>query len=310
MSARLFMGIDGGGSKLRVAIVNADMHELVMLETGPANPSLIGRDQSQTIIRRGIIEALKQARLQPQDVAAVGIGIAGAASQHSRAWLLETLRPCLPHAMLVPSSDMEIALVGALAQEYGILLLCGTGSAVCGISRDGQRLQVGGWGYLLGDEGSGFWIGMQALRRVIALHDEGGEWQSDMLSRACLDALNLQHPRDLIQWLYRANNAPISDIAGLARPVLNAAAAGNERARDIIAAAAEHLVRLVKLARSRLNSHDAPIAFAGGLLDYDNMLSMTVARSLDLPERPRARHRPVIGAALLAKKRWSETSAK
>ena len=154
MNAPLFLGIDGGGSGLRVAIADDRLGSLVTVAESSANPNLIGHDAAQALIRRSISAALEQAGLHPSDINAAAIGVAGASSAHSREWLMETLAPALPDCLLVPSSDLEIALVGALAQRCGILLLAGTGSAVYGVAPSGQRLQIGGWGHLLGDEGS------------------------------------------------------------------------------------------------------------------------------------------------------------
>ena len=304
MNDPLFMGIDGGGSKLRITITDADLRSLGSTESGPANPSVIGHDNARTLIRHGIADALRQARLQPQEIAAAGIGIAGASNLHSEDWLLETVEPALPGALIVPSSDLEIALVGSLGQRQGILLLAGTGSAVYGVAPGGRRLQIGGWGYLLGDEGSGYWIGSQLLRHIIARHDQGASGEDDALARACMDALGLTEPRELIAWLYRSKGAPAPRIAGLAELVLNAVADGSEWATACVESAAGQLTRQVGLMRSRLDYEDAPIAFAGGLLDNDNALSQRVTQRLGLPQRPIARHSPVIGAALLATMAW------
>ncbi len=302
MNEPLFMGLDGGGSKLRIAITDADLRSLASIESGPANPSVIGHDNARTLIRDEIAKALGQARLQPQEIAAAAIGIAGASNLHSEDWLLETVAPALPDALIVPSSDLEIALVGALGQRQGILLLAGTGSAVYGVAPGGQRLQIGGWGYLLGDEGSGYWIGSQLLRHVIARHDQGASCEGDALSRACMDALGLTEPRELIAWLYRSKEAPAPRVASLAELVLDAD--GSEWAAACVESAAEQLTRQVDLMRSRLDYESAPIAFAGGLLDNDNALSQRVTQRLGLPRRPIARHSPVIGAALLAAMAW------
>ena len=213
MNEPLFMGIDGGGSKLRITITDADLRSLASIERGPANPSVIGHDNARTLIRHEIADALRQARLQPQEIAAAAIGIAGASNLHSEDWLLETVEPALPDALIVPSSDLEIALVGSLGQRQGILLLAGTGSAVFGVAPGGRRLQIGGWGYLLGDEGSGYWIGSQLLRHIIARHDRGASTRDDALTRACMDVLGLTEPRELIAWLYRSKEAPATRVA-------------------------------------------------------------------------------------------------
>ncbi len=312
MNQTLFMGIDGGGSKLRIAIVNADLRPLCSIVSQAANPNTVGRAAALAVIQRGIADALDQARLQPRDIAALAIGIAGASNLHSEDWLIESVRPALPASLLVPSSDLEIALVGALGQRHGILLLAGTGSAVYGNAQNGQRLQIGGWGYLLGDDGSGYWLGLQLLRRVTARFDEGFSNDDDPLIRICLNALGLETPRELIAWLYRAEETPAARIASLAELVLELAAndiqaadSGGKWAKDIVESAAERLARQVGLMRSRLNWPGASVGFAGGLLDNDNLLSRRVADRLALPELPVAKHSPVLGAALLARIEWS-----
>ena len=304
-----FVGIDGGGSKLRIAITDADLRSLASIESAPANPSVIGHDNARRLIRHEIAGALRQARLQPQDIAAAAIGIAGASNLHSEDWLLETVKPTLPDALIVPSSDLEIALVGSLGQRQGILLLAGTGSAIYGVAPGGQRLQIGGWGYLLGDEGSGYWIGSQLLRHIIARHDQGASSKDDALTRACMDVLGLTEPRELIAWLYRSKEPPVTLVASLAELVLNAAADCSSWATICVESAAEQLTQQVNLMRSRLNYENAPIAFAGGLLDNDNALSQRVTQRLGLPRRPIARHSPVIGAALLATMAWRAKGA-
>lgn len=317
MNPPLFMGIDGGGSTLRVAIADASLRLRCSITDKSANPSIIGLDAARTVIQGAIADALNQARLQPQDIDAMAIGIAGASNLHSAKWLAETVKPALPECLLVPSSDLEIALVGALAQRHGILLLAGTGSAVYGVAPSGQRLQVGGWGYLLGDEGSGYWIGLQLLRHVVARFDEGASSAGDSLTRCCLETLGLSEPREIVAWLYREEAPPAARIASLAERVLKLAAndmhlaeTGGKWAENVLDLAADQLVRQVDLMRSRLDYPDAPIAFAGGLLDKGNALSAKAAQRLGLSERPVAQHPPVIGAALLASMEWKAAKAR
>ena len=296
MSAPLFMGIDGGGSRLRIAIVSEDLAPLHWHVCGSANPSLIGREAAQALIRQAIAAALREAHLAQGSIGAAAIGIAGAAQAHSSDWLLETARTALPQSLLAPSSDMEIALVGAHGGRRGMLLLAGTGSAVYGIAADGSDLQIGGWGYLLGDPGSGYWIGMRLLRHIAAQADRGAPIDERSLCRKCLDQLGLSHPRDLIAWLYRKEDKPVASVAGLAKLAMQAADAGDETARR-----PSFPTRLMpwrgrpKSCGRRLDSPDAPVAFAGGLLDHDNPLSISLARMLGMNGRPIAKHSPVIG---------------
>lgn len=305
MTEPLFMGVDGGGSTLRVAIVDETLSTLSLARAESVNPSIVGRGVARERIQCGMLEALRLAGLRPERIAAIGIGIAGASNMHSADWLLQTVKRVLPGSFPALSSDLEIALAGALAQRRGVLLLAGTGSAAYGIKPDGQRLQVGGWGYLLGDEGGSFWIGAQLLRRVAQAEDAGGEHGMPELGRACLDMLALSRARELIAWVYRSEPGPAVRIASLAPFVLDQAACGDTLAIDILRRAAQHLVDLAETTKRRLDYSEAEIAFAGGLLDKDNWLSAEVARRLGLPERPVAKYTPVTGAALLAKLEWS-----
>ncbi len=309
MSAPCFIGIDGGASGLRVALAGDDLAPLSSLSTGAANPNVIGQREARARIRSSLRQLLQRAGREAREITAVGIGIAGASNRHSEQWLVETLRPVLPTSLIVPSSDLEIALVGALAQRHGILILAGTGSAAFGSAPGGRQRQTGGWGYLLGDEGSSVWLGNELLRAIIRSSEGNGGEHSDSLQRRCLDELGLSQTRDLIAWLYRADEAPAQRLAGLAPFIIEQAAGGNREALSIVKSAARHLVGQVKLIQRQPEFATAPIAFAGGLLNNDNILSREVAVGLGLPQRPKARHRPVIGAAMLARMEWRAQAA-
>ena len=305
MPEPLFLGIDGGGSTLRLSVARPNLDELASLTAGSANPNIIGPDAARAKIQHGIGEVLKSAGLQKENISAIGIGIAGASNLHSEPWLVETVKPVLPASCLAPSSDLEIALVGALAQRHGILLLAGTGSAAYGVSPAGERLQVGGWGYLLGDEGSSYWVGLQLLKSVVRAYDSGVEARKTGLNQVCLDALGLSEATDLIAWVYQSEMAPAARVASLAPLVLNRAENGDALAIEILSQAAAHLVNQVEMMRRRLHYPGAPIAFAGGLLDNANWLAAEATHRLGLAKRPVAKYAPVLGAALLAKWKWS-----
>ncbi|MCY4538100.1 MAG: hypothetical protein OXE52_07705 [Chloroflexi bacterium] len=313
MNDQLFMGIDGGGTSLRIAITDGNTQVINSIKTSASNPNLLGHDHAQRHIRAAIDDCMRQAEVSPRAIQSAAIGIAGASAQHSRDWLIATVEPALPDSLLVAASDLEIALVGALAKRYGVLLLAGTGSAAFGISPAGRRMQIGGWGYLLGDPGSSYWIGMQVLKQMIDHHDSvgaGAETASnDALFDYVMQTLGIPQPRLIVDWLYRNQSPPATRIADIARTILNLAEDGNWRAINILQGAAIQLVRQTRLLIRRLDFPSAEIAFAGGLLEGDNLLSEDVARRLGLAERPVARHPPVIGAALLANMEWKRRSA-
>ena len=308
MNQSYFIGIDGGGSTLRIVITDQHLEPIITYQDSTANPNIIGHDTATEHIQTGIKKALEQANLTSNKISAVGIGIAGASNLHSEKWIINSIHPVLPKTLLVPSSDLEIALVGALGQLDGILVLAGTGSAVFGRSPDGTVLQLGGWGYLLDDEGSGYCIGLQALKRIIKDYEEDYaefvDYQPSTLNNMILQQLGLTSPKDIIHWLYRNPEPPATRVAQLTKLIISEANAGNWDAINLLQKNALQLTSKVELMKRRLNFPDAPIAFAGGLLDNDNYLSNELAVRLGLPQRPVAKYSPAIGGALLARMKW------
>lgn len=294
--AMRWMGIDGGGTSLRVVIVDDDLNELASATSDSVNPNAVGHEKAQYLIRHHVEMVLQRAGLRDVDGAA--IGIAGASDRHSANWLLETLRPVLPAAPIVPSSDVEIALVGGRGRLDGILLLAGTGSVALGINADGQQKRIGGWGYLLGDEGSGYWIGTRALQTLTRWHDGVLETDSQ-LPQAIMRHLNLELPFDIINWRYQ--QATQSDVAELAQLIDASGLDGDVLATAIIAKAADYLANMARQLLKTLNLGADSIVFAGSLLTNKTLLQEQVCRKLNLSEPPVPLHSPAVGAALLAK---------
>lgn len=293
------VGIDGGGSTVRVAVTDFDLVVCADSRGDTVNPSVIGREAAAQRIRQTVQAALKMANLTAADIAGVGIGVAGAADTHSSGWLVEVMGGVLPDTVVAPSSDMGIALVGAHGKREGILVLAGTGSVAYGINQAGDSAQAGGWGYLLGDEGSGYWIGLQAIKAVIRAAD--GYRDSDAFTHHILTTWGLEHPRDLIRWVYHTQTPRTRDIAALTPFVIAQAEADNPLAVSIIDEAAQELARMAQAVIQRLHMDSPAIAFAGGLLEQPNSLSNRLCTRLGLPGIPTPRYPPVIGAALLAK---------
>jgi N-acetylglucosamine kinase-like BadF-type ATPase len=294
------MGIDGGGSTTRVAIITPDLTVCGQSDGPPANPAVIGFDDAACTNQDTMHAALASARLTPDQIAAVGIGIAGAAAHHAAGWLREVVVAVTPRASITPSADFEIALVGAIGRREGVLVLAGTGSVAFGVNAAGQSALVGGWGYLLDDAGGGYWIGIRALTAVAQAADGRGPQTS--LEPLLLETLNLEKALDLIPWLYLSETASarISAVAQLAPLVLDQAAHGDLVAQVIITRAVAELTHAAHTVMRRLDMPAPDFAFAGGLLSQPNLLSESLCTALGLDALPVPYQPPVIGAALLA----------
>lgn len=291
-----FMGIDGGGSTLRVIIVDDDLTPLAEATRSTANPSVIGHAAAAALIQSAMREAMSQASAP---IEAAGIGIAGASAAHSTPWLLAVVSSVVPRAFKVPSTDTVIALAGAHGGLHDAMVLAGTGSVALAIGTNGEAHQAGGWGYLLGDEGGGYWLAMEALRACIRWQDGMCPEARDLAQRV-LAALDLTGAIDLIPWVYQ-QPPPTREIAGHASLVLDAAAEGDAVAQSIVGRGAQALAAITRAAIERAELSAPAIQFCGGLLGFDNPLSLALCQQLGLTARPVPLYPPVIGAALLAK---------
>lgn len=281
---------------MRVAITDDSLTPLAEVHRSTANPSIIGREASAELIQSALRAAISHTNLP---IVGVGIGIAGASTAHSADWLISVVKTVLPDVTVFPSTDNEIALVGAHGARRGAIILAGTGSVALAINARGERVQAGGWGYLIGDEGSGAWLALEALRACARWHDGGAPEAYDLAQRVLI-AFGFDHPTEIISYIYR-QPPPIREIAAHASVVLDAATQGDDYAQLIVARGAQALAQITRTAIQQAALDKPAIQFCGGLLGFDNPLSAALCVELDLPERPVSLYPPVIGAALFAK---------
>ncbi len=293
------VGIDGGGSTVRVVVTDSELMILGEAQGTSVNPNLVGRSVAIQTIQSAVRDAITAAHLSIMDIAAVGIGIAGADAAHSEAWLRELVAGLIPSGRIAPSADHEIALVGAHGQRRGILVLSGTGSLASGVGSAGNYVKIGACGYLLGDEGSGYWIGLEGLKA--AVRDDDGRGQHTTLTTAFLEKFEMADVKEVIPWLYHSGVSRTKEIATFATVVLEQAGQGDMVSADIVLRAAGELALAVRAVRYRLGMETLPVAFAGGLLSSANPLSLKLCQLLDLPDLPQPLYAPSIGAAILAR---------
>lgn len=295
----VYLGVDGGGSTVRAVVVDAHLTLLGEASGPAANPNTLGRDEAAARIVAALRAALASAGAAPEQARAVGLGVAGADAAHSADWLRAVAAAAAPRAHAVLSSDYEIALVGAHGARQGLLLLAGTGSLAYGVNAAGASALAGAWGYLLGDEGGGYWLGLAGLRAVARADD--GRGRPTALTAALPGALGLDSSRGaLVTWLYAAPR--VSEVARLAPLVLDCAAHGDRVAGGLVAAAARELAQAARAVRRRLRlDASAPPAFSGSLLTTDTPLRAGVCHLLGIRAPVVPRYPPVMGAALLAR---------
>lgn len=260
----IVVGVDGGGSSTRVYVADEQAHVLFKA-TGEGSAVTPGAEADSAeilgaMVRNAVIDA-EMGHLMPR---ALVVGVAGVGREAQRVALQQELERLEVADAVVVISDAEAAMEDAFVEGPGILLIAGTGSIAWGRSPAGVMQRCGGWGPVIGDEGSGAWLGRKALQVIAAAHD--GREPETALTGAILTALELDDVSAIITW---AATATPADMATLAPAVLSAAEVGDLRANTIVTMAVEELALHVRaLARTLFVDERAaiPVALHGGLL--------------------------------------------
>ncbi|MEN9574254.1 MAG: hypothetical protein RL514_2109 [Verrucomicrobiota bacterium] len=293
--APVFLGIEGGGTRTVALLADANGDLLQRCEGGPGNFKLLTEAQ---LLRR--LRELRAALKGFPSPAAVAIGLAGARGEPEWQRIRAAAAKVWPGVPCHATHDLATALAAAGPRQKAkgkrqkgavgrtastlnsqlstqVLLLSGTGSCFYGRRPDGGTARFGGWGHILGDKGSGYEIGLRALKACVYYLDRDGEWSR--LGQRLLRALQLNEPNELIPWAQAAGKA---DIAALAVEVFAAAAERDAIAKDILEGAAASLAKDGVACAKKLAPAGAPVQFvlAGGVLLKQPKFARAVAKEL------------------------------
>lgn len=304
------LGIDGGGTKTLAILADQEGKVIATASGGISNVQIAGAEGAAREILKVIKECCSQAGCTPDQIKAAVVGLAGAGRKPDQ---MRTRRAIHSLARknhirlrnLVVESDGRIAVEGALEGKPGIVIIAGTGSVGFAKDAEGNIHRVGGWGRIIGDEGSGFAIGREALKAISRHLDGRGE--PTLLTALAGKLLNLSDPVTIISKVYQDH----FDISSVAPLVLRAAEKGDRVARKILDKGSSELVDHVKVLLKKLRSskkhqkgRKISIALLGGMLEYPNYFSRTLKNKIKskfpLTKIQTPRRSPAYGAVLLA----------
>jgi glucosamine kinase len=267
----LLLGIDGGGTRCRARLCATSGERLGEATAGPANIRY-GLEQSFGAVLRATMQCLKQAELSQGDLHRIVacLALAGASEPGHLAAAQNYEHP---FRKAIVTTDAHAACIGAHDGRDGGVVIVGTGT-IGWAELEGQAHRVGGWGLPVSDEGSGAWLGLEALRRVLWAHDGRRKW-TPMLH--VLFERFQSNPHAIVQFTFRAKPR---DFALLAPFVVKYASQQDEVAVDLMRSAASHIdiliERLVQIGTRR-------IALLGGLADIEPWLTKESRRYLVPP---------------------------
>jgi N-acetylglucosamine kinase-like BadF-type ATPase len=302
---RYVLGIDAGGSKTLAAIIDEYGTLYGMGRSGSGNFDDVGVATAHDHLRDAVAEARGAAGLPNAPFAAAFLGVAGVVSPADRDIVHEiaSALSLAPAAQTDVDHDCRIALAAGLTGRSGIVLIAGTGSSCFGMNAVGAAWLAGGWGHLIADEGSGYWLGVEALKAAVRSYD--GRSPHTMLQHQLQQRLGLASMNDVMHRLYVAGLSR-SELAALAPLVIAAANCGDAVAQALIARGTEELADAVLAVAHHLGMADAPheLARAGGLFRAGDAVVAPLRRAV--AARLRTCHvvfselPPVLGACLLA----------
>ena len=260
------LGVDGGGTKTVALLGDRDGNILGRGMSGSSNIHAVGFDAACLALESAVHMARKD---HAGEISAMCLGLAGAGRKEEMEQFQNWAAHTFPNTVVWVVSDAEILLMAAVPSGPALALICGTGSVVYGRTQTGELIRAGGWGYLFGDEGSGFAIGVAALRAIMQAYD--GRGSETLLSELVLERLGLLNPSDLVRSIYMAESPRLA-IASLADLVEQAADQSDPVAISILVQSAQELARIAAAIYPKLGRSPVPLIITGGTILYGRHL--------------------------------------
>lgn len=263
-TSSFLIGVDGGATKT-VALIS-DLHSRVLGRGvgGPSNYQVVGLQAAGDSMNQAIRAAFADANVEAVPPRAACLGLSGVDRPDDYALIRAWADEQMPGTPTVIVNDAMLVMAAGTPESWGVAMISGTGSIVYGRTPDGRMARAGGWGHLLGDEGSGFATGLAALRAVVRADD--GRAAQTALTRLILDHWSVTTPQGLVSRVY-LEQAPTQDIAALAALVEAAASEGDAVALSILQQAGHELALAVDAVVQRLGlSGPIPCAQAGSMI--------------------------------------------
>lgn len=305
MSEPVYLGVDGGGTKTRFALVDGRGRLLAEARHGTTYHPHVGLDGVRAVLAAGVADVLRATGLVPSDIAYAFFGLP-AYGEDSRvaAALHELPAAILGHDRYACDNDMVCGWAGSLACADGINIVAGTGSIGYG-QRRGAAARAGGWGEVFSDEGSAYWIAVRGLNAYSRMSD--GRLPKGPLHAIFNAHFRLDSDLDLCARIYGDEACSRAELARLSLQVAEAARDGDGVAIAIYREAGEELARICDALRHALGFEAAetvPVSHSGGAFSAGDLLLAPLrdalhAKSTDFELRAPL-HPPHIGAALYA----------
>ena len=294
------IGIDGGGTKTVGILTTETGQHLAQAQSGPANYHVVGEAKTREVLESIIGKLFEKTGVPSTSPIRFCLGMAGLGRAEDRSVIGRICDKLGISEDRILTHDAHIALVGGTEKQEGVIVISGTGAIVYGINADGKEARASGWGYLLGDEGSGYDIAIKGLRAVARAAD--GRDRPTELTNQILSRLGLSEPSALIRWVHAASRDAIAQLAEI---VFDTAQTADTVAEGIVDAAVDELVcAAVSVIKQLEFIEPFDIVLSGGNLTHQPAFTDKLCHRF-AKVQPEAsvqppKHEPAYGAVLLA----------
>jgi N-acetylglucosamine kinase-like BadF-type ATPase len=288
-ASELILAVDGSGARTQALLATREGSVLARGFGPSSNLHNVGLEALGKALTTAVEGALLNARgpragaqgapWRDAGIVAACFGLSGVDGPEDEAQVSQWVKEQAIAPRFVVVNDSELVLAGGTPEGWGVALISGAGSVCLGRASDARTARVGGWGPLLGDEGSGYQIALSALR--LATQTADGRSEAPALLKAVLRHWSLPNAHALIRHVH-APTMTQGDIAGLAPSILELAATGDATAKAIVGDSARDLARQVDAVVRKLNLSRPPLALGGGLLRGDLRRAVLAALSSEI----------------------------
>lgn len=310
MKCKYILGIDGGGTRTTANIANLEGKILAEYIVGSSNYKSVGKGIAKENINNAVFGAMgkldKRGRVEIESSC---FGIAGNDTEYDleiykKIIYNKSLKVLLNPSRTIICNDSRIGLEAGSTMKNRIMVICGTGSNCFGINQLGKEAKVGGWDYILGDEGSGYDIAIKALRAVMKAYDGSGN--DTILNKKILKYLDFRSELEIVEWVYKENISK-EIISGIARVVCNSANLGDRISQEIFAGAAGEIEIAISTVAEKLKiaNKDFDLVMVGSVFECKKYFKQVLFDNLKKRFKgiifKKLTKKPVLGAVKLAR---------
>lgn len=279
------LGVDGGGTKTIVQVADCNGGLITENKSGSSNYKSVGVENAKININNAVLGAISNFNIPTRfTFKSACFGLAGNDSNEDTKIYKEiifndVIEKYLDRNKIIICNDTRIGLAAGSDSKNGVMIICGTGSNCYGINEQGREAKVNGWDYILGDEGSGYEIGIKALRALMRAYDGRGE--STLLSKTVLEDLNIKNMSELIKWAYSDYFLKVR-VAAIAKTVCKTAEMGDKISKKILKEEADEAIISVKTVVDKLGLADKEfdLVFVGNVFKCEKYFKSVLMRKL------------------------------